>query len=70
MPITEILEKNCKLYGSEVCLVEINPERQDTRRVTWKEYDLIEPTRAPYIAYFALKPGLGHTKTESPVLCL
>jgi len=48
MPITEILEKNCKLYGSEVCLVEINPERQDTRRVTWKEYDLIEPTRAPY----------------------
>jgi len=48
MPITEILEKNCKLYGSEVCLVEINPERQDTRRVTWKEYSLIEPARAPY----------------------
>jgi len=48
MPITEILEKNCKLYGSDVCLVEINPERQDTRRVTWKEYSLIEPARAPH----------------------
>jgi len=48
MPITEILEKNCKLYGSETCLIEINPERQDSRRVTWKEYSLIEPARAPY----------------------
>ena len=26
MPITELLEKNCRLYGDEVCLVEINPE--------------------------------------------
>ena len=48
MPITEILEKNCKLYGNDVCLVEINPERQETRRVTWKEYSLIEPSRAPH----------------------
>ena len=48
MPITEILEKNCKLCGGDVCLVEINPDRQDGRRVTWKEYSLIEPVRAPY----------------------
>jgi len=48
MPITEILEKNCELYGDDVCLVEINPDRQDTRRVTWKEYSLIEPARAPH----------------------
>jgi len=48
MPITEILEKNCKLYGSEVCLIEINPEMHNTPRVTWKEYSLIEPSRAPY----------------------
>ncbi len=43
MPITDILERNCKLYGNDICLVEINPEIKETRRVTWKEYDLIEP---------------------------
>ncbi|WP_373215496.1 class I adenylate-forming enzyme family protein [Ruminococcus sp. 5_1_39BFAA] len=48
MPITEILEKNCRLYGDDVCLVEINPEMPETRRVTWKEFELIEPERAPY----------------------
>ena len=48
MPITELLEKNCRLYGDEVCLVEINPELPETRRVTWKEFELIEPERAPY----------------------
>lgn len=26
MPITELLEQNCKLYGNDICLVEINPE--------------------------------------------
>lgn len=48
MPITELLEKNCRLYGDEVCLVEINPDLPETRRVTWKEFELIEPERAPY----------------------
>ena len=43
MPITDILERNCKLYGDDICLVEINPEIKETRRVTWKEYELIEP---------------------------
>lgn len=46
MPITELLEKNCKLYGDEVCLVELNPEISEIRRVTWKEYNLMEPTPA------------------------
>ena len=43
MPITDILERNCKLYGNDICLVEINPEIKETRRVTWKEYELMEP---------------------------
>lgn len=43
MPITELLEENCRNYGNEVCLVEINPEVKEVRRVTWKEYELIEP---------------------------
>ena len=44
MPITEILERNSRLYGEDVCLVELNPEQEDRRRVTWKEYELMEPT--------------------------
>ena len=27
MPITDLLERNSKLYGDEVALIEINPER-------------------------------------------
>lgn len=43
MPITELLERNAKLYGNDVALVEVNPEITETRRVTWREYELIEP---------------------------
>lgn len=48
MPITDILEKNCRLYGDDVALVEINPEMPETKRTTWKEFELIEPSRAAY----------------------
>ena len=48
MPITDILEQNCRLYGNDVCLVEINPEQRDSQRRTWREYDLMQPTEAPY----------------------
>ena len=48
MPITDILEKNCRLYGDDVALVEMNPEMPETKRTTWKEVDLIEPSRAAY----------------------
>ena len=43
MPITEILEKNVREYPDDICLVEINPEVKEVRRVTWKEYELMEP---------------------------
>ncbi len=42
MPITEILEKNAKLYPNDVALVEINPQVDGRQTVTWKEYSLIE----------------------------
>ncbi len=49
MPITDLLERNSKLYGDEVALVEINPEVTEAPQVTWKEYELIQPTAAaPY----------------------
>lgn len=43
MPITEVLERNVKMYPNDICLVEINPEVSEVRRVTWKEYELMEP---------------------------
>ncbi len=48
MPITDLLERNSKLYGNEVALVEINPEIREEQRVTWKEYELIQPTSTSY----------------------
>jgi len=42
MPITEILSKNARLYGKEVSLVEINPEVQEKREKTWREFELVE----------------------------
>ncbi|NQS75685.1 MAG: acyl--CoA ligase [Peptococcaceae bacterium] len=42
MPITEILSRNAKLYGSELCLTEINMDLQERHNVTWMEYELIE----------------------------
>ena len=46
MPITELLERNSERYSDDVALVELNPEIKEIRRVTWKEYDLMEPTPA------------------------
>ncbi len=47
-PITEILERNALLYGSDVSLVELSPETENApRRVTWKDFDLIEPPSHP-----------------------
>ena len=46
MPITELLEKNARLYPNETALVEINPgESVDTAK-TWREYGLIETSKA------------------------
>ena len=44
MPITDLLERNSKLYGQEIALVEIDPAITENQRVTWKEYELIQPT--------------------------
>ena len=42
MPITEFLERNAREFGDDVCLVEINPDIQEKRRITWRDYELIE----------------------------
>ena len=49
MPVTDFLDRNARMYPNEVALVELNPDEPDTRRTTWKEYDLIQPDRfEPY----------------------
>ena len=49
MPITDFLVRNAKNYGHETALVELNPEMKENRRITWKEYDLIQQTEdQPY----------------------
>ncbi|MBP5176784.1 MAG: AMP-binding protein [Treponema sp.] len=49
MPVTDFLVRNAEKYGNETALIELNPEQKDTRRVTWKEYSLIQPsTEASY----------------------
>ncbi|MBR1911195.1 MAG: acyl--CoA ligase [Treponema sp.] len=45
MPVMKYLERNAELYGNEIALVELNPDEADKRRSTWKEAELIEPTR-------------------------
>ncbi|SFC35376.1 class I adenylate-forming enzyme family protein [Ruminococcus albus] len=48
MPITEFLERNAAELPDKTALVELNPEIRE-KRVTWKEYELIEPTAdVPY----------------------
>ena len=44
MPVTDLLERNHKLYGDEVALVELNPSVKDTKRTSWREYSLVQPT--------------------------
>ena len=50
MVITELLERNARLYGSETSLVEINPSEERDAAVTWRDFSLIENARpdAPY----------------------
>ena len=50
MIITDFLERNARLYGSETSLVEINPSEERDKAVTWWDFNLIESAGqdAPY----------------------
>ena len=50
MIITDFLEKNSRLYGSEIALVEVNPSEERDNAETWREASLIEEAmpEAPY----------------------
>ena len=42
MVITDVLEKNARLYGADTALVELNPSEERDNAVTWREFNLIE----------------------------
>ena len=42
MVITELLERNARLYKDEIALVEVNPDVEAGKSATWKEANLIE----------------------------
>ncbi len=44
MTIVDLLERNAKEYAGDVALVEINPDQPETRKLTWQEYELVEPS--------------------------
>lgn len=50
MIITELLEKNARLYKNETALVEINPSDERDKATTWREASLIETAmpNSPY----------------------
>ena len=50
MIITDLLERNARLYGQETALVEINPSEERDKAVTWWDFNLIESASqdAPY----------------------
>ena len=44
MTIVHLLEKNAKEFANDTALVEINPDQPETRKLTWNEYELVQPT--------------------------
>lgn len=50
MVITDFLERNARLWGEEIALVELSPTEDRDKAVTWREASLIESAQpdAPY----------------------
>jgi len=44
MTIIELLERNAREWPDDTALIEINPEQPETRRVTWHDFELVEPS--------------------------
>ena len=44
MPVMDLLRRNAREHGDEVALVELNPTMEDTRKISFKEFDLVQQT--------------------------
>jgi len=59
MLITEILERNARMYGSEIALVERSPAVNHRVEITWKDFD----NQANKVAQALIKKGI---KKDAP----
>ena len=49
MPVTDLLRRNAREHGEEVALIELNPTMEDKRKISFKEFDLVQQTSVrPY----------------------
>ena len=44
MTIVHLLERNAREWPDDSALIEINPDQPETRRVTWHDFELVEPS--------------------------
>ncbi|MEE0946639.1 MAG: class I adenylate-forming enzyme family protein [Acutalibacteraceae bacterium] len=44
MTIVHLLERNAKEFANDTALIEINPDQPETRKLTWHEFELVQPT--------------------------
>ncbi len=44
MPVTDLLERNAREHGDEIALIELNPTMNDSRKLSFKEFDLVQQT--------------------------
>ena len=44
MPVTDLLERNAREHGDEIALIELNPTMEDPRKLSFKEFDLVQQT--------------------------
>ena len=44
MTIIDLLERNAAEWPNDTALIEINPDQPETRRVTWHDFELVEPS--------------------------
>ena len=45
MPVTDLLIRNAREHGDEVALVELNPGMEDPRKMSFKEFELVQQTQ-------------------------
>ena len=45
MIVTDLLKRNAAEHGDEVALIELNPTMEDTRKYSFKEFDLVQQTK-------------------------
>ena len=74
MVITQLLERNARLYRDEIALVEVNPSHERDQAKTWREFGLIERSspNAPYQVAFSsvMVPSMVAVSVQfSSVVC-